>query len=74
VERMWEVEEKSVIICGGTVVLEKDGAITAEEILEAARKVAVKKFVVKDINGSELSPADFPRTGTFIIAAYNEAA
>jgi hypothetical protein len=72
---MWEVEEKSTIIYEEDVVFEKAGAITQEEIMNAARKCAIKKFTVKDATtNAELSPADFPRTGTFIIAAYNEAA
>lgn len=72
---MWEVEEKSTIIYKEDVVFEKAGAITKEEIMNAAKKCALKKFTVKDATtNAELSPADFPRVGTFLITAYNEAA
>jgi hypothetical protein len=49
-------------------------SLTAEKVKQFARECQVRKFTVKDEDGTELSSTDFPvMNGSVYIDEYNEA-
>ncbi len=71
---IWENKEVFRIIYNGEPVTEKEGELTSEDVMKAARKVGLKKFTVNTLTGTELTPEDFPISEHIVLVPYNEAA
>lgn len=76
---VWTTEtevEKNAIWYNDEKIFEKAGALTAEDVKNAARQVGIQgKFDVYDYDtGEELTPSDFPYNGDIEIEPRHTAA
>ncbi|MHC1569652.1 MAG: hypothetical protein ACXQTA_01350 [Candidatus Syntropharchaeales archaeon] len=72
---IWTTEtvEKTTIVFSDGETVEREGSITARDLMEIVQSHGLRKFRVYDENRNPLGRADFPRNGTIKVEEYNEA-
>ena len=74
-DEIWTTEtiEKTTVVFSDGTVVEREGSITARDLMEIVQDHGLRKFRVYDENGNALGRVDFPRNGTIKVEEYNEA-